>query len=314
MGRAASADYPQRVAAMNALAEADPPSIADDVCALPLVRRLAAMLDRDPGALRQGDALPRGWHAAFFNLPTRQSQLRSDGVASFGVMLPEPGLPRLMLAGRQCRFAGSLPIGAALRRESRQSEVQIKQGRSGRFALLKVEHRIFVDGAADAAVIEQLDYVLREAVSVPAAQTGNATAAPALPAAPPATASEATAMASASPSPPADASRTLTPDERLLFRYSAITDNPHRIHYDQPYATGSEGYPALVVNGSIPAMFLLDMFRACAGREPDTFQSRNVAPMFCGHTLHLQVRREEASWHLWAVNDQGHIAFDARAT
>ena len=287
---------------MNALAESNQVSVADDVCALPLVRRLAAMLDRDPDGLRHGDALPRGWHAAFFNLPVRQSQLRSDGVASFGVTLPELGLPRLMLAGRQCQFFGSVPVGAALRRESRQGEVQIKQGRSGRFALLKVEHRIFVDSAADPAVIEQLDYVLREAVDA-AASSVTPVAAPAV----------AVTVAATEPDA-AGASRSLTPDERLLFRYSAITDNPHRIHYDQPYASGSEGYPALVVNGSIPAMFLLDMFRACAGREPDTFQSRNVAPMFCGHALHLQVQREEASWHLWAVNHQGQIAFDAHAT
>ncbi len=297
---------------MNALTESNQVTLADDVCALPLVRRLAAMLDRDPDALRQGDALPRGWHAAFFNLPTRQSQLRSDGVASFGVTLPDLGLPRLMLAGRQCQFAGSLPIGAALRRQSRQGEVQIKQGRSGRFALLKVEHRIFVDGAADAAITEQLDYVLREAGTAsvsPAASTTKTAAAPATTAS--GVAADATAAASSSSS--SDATRSLTPDERLLFRYSAITDNPHRIHYDQPYATGSEGYPALVVNGSIPAMFLLDMFRACAGREPNSFQSRNVAPMFCGCRLQLHVLREEASWRLWALNDQGQLTFDARA-
>ena len=284
---------------MNAPAESNQVTLADDVCALPLVRRLAAMLDRDPDTLRQGDALPRGWHAAFFNLPVRQSQLRSDGVASFGVALPKLGLPRLMLAGRQCQFAGSLPIGAALRRESRQSEVQIKQGRSGRFALLKVEHRIFIDGAADAAVIEQLDYVLREAVSTAASSSATPVAAPAAAAAAPVV---------------SDANRSLTPDERLLFRYSAITDNPHRIHYDRPYATGTEGYPALVVNGSIPAMFLLDMFRASTGREPDSFQSRNVAPMFCGNTLQLHVRRDAASWRLWALGSQGELLFDALAT
>lgn len=284
---------------MNAPAESNQVTLADDVCALPLVRRLAAMLDRDPDTLRQGDALPRGWHAAFFNLPVRQSQLRSDGVASFGVTLPKLGLPRLMLAGRQCQFAGSLPIGAALRRESRQSEVQIKQGRSGRFALLKVEHRIFIDGAADAAVIEQLDYVLREAVSTAASSSATPVAAPAAAAAAPVV---------------SDANRSLTPDERLLFRYSAITDNPHRIHYDRPYATGTEGYPALVVNGSIPAMFLLDMFRASTGREPDSFQSRNVAPMFCGNTLQLHVRRDAASWRLWALGSQGELLFDALAT
>ena len=286
---------------MNAVTETGSVTLAHDRCALPLVRRLAAMLDRDPQALREGDPLPRGWHTALFNAPTRQSQLRADGAAGLGVDLPDLGLPRLMLAGRQNQFHGDIPIGARLRRETRQGEVQLKQGRSGRFALVKVEHRIFVEGANEHAVTEQLDYVLREAVS----------AAPASPAASPATSSRA---APATAAPAADAARVLIPDERMLFRYSAITDNPHRIHYDQPYAIGVEGYPALVVNGSIPALFLLELWRAQTGREPATFASRNVAPMFCRHALQLRVRQEEIDWHLWATDDAGQLAFDARAT
>ena len=281
-----------------------PVTLAHDVCALPLVRRLAAMLDRDPDALREGDLLPRGWHTAFFNVPVRQPQLRADGIAGLGVGLPDLGLPRLMLAGRRNQFHGDIPIGARLRRETRQGEVQLKQGRSGRFALLKVEHRIFVEGANEHAIAEQLDYVLREAVSAsPATLAASREPAPA-----PETQAAKVAV------PKADATRTLIPDERLLFRYSAITDNPHRIHYDRPYATSAEGYPALVVNGSIPALFLLELWRAHTGRAPASFTSRNVAPMFCGRALHLQVRREENDWHLSATDDAGQIAFDARAT
>ncbi|MBL8386004.1 MAG: hypothetical protein JNM90_23165 [Burkholderiales bacterium] len=276
---------------MNASAAALPMEVAEDDCALPLVRRLAAMLDRDPASLRDGDALPRGWHVSMFNPPTRQTDLRSDGAASLGVRLPDIGLPRLMLGGRQVRFSGDIPIGARLRRETTQGEVQVKQGRSGRFALVPVEHRIVVSGAAEAAVVERQEYVLREAAGAAAAP------APA-PAAPPAA---------------ADAERTLVADERLLFRYSSITDNPHRIHYDHPYATAVEGYPALVVNGSIPAMFLLELFRVAAGREPTAFASRNVAPMYCGMPLRLCARRDGAAWKLWVEDERGALAFDARA-
>ena len=106
---------------------------------------------------------------------------------------------------------------------------------------------------------------------------------------------------------------TLVPDEALLFRYSAITDNPHRIHYDLAYAKGTEGYPALVVNGSIPAMFLLELFRATAGHEPATFTSRNVAPMFSGRPLQLNAMKDGPSWRLWAQDGQGQTLFDARA-
>ena len=269
---------------------------ARDVCALPLARRLAAMLDRDPADIREGDPLPRGWHVMLFNAPTGQSRLRPDGAAGLGVTLPDIGLPRLMLGGRRNRFAGDIPIGARVRRETRQGDAEMKNGRSGRFAVVRVEHRIFVEGAAAAAVVEQQEYLLREAVDRAAAPVPVPVPAPASP-------------QSIIP----DATRTLAPDEALLFRYSAITDNPHRIHYDFAYATGVEGYPALVVNGSIPAMFLLELFRATAAREPATFTSRNVAPMFCGRPLRLNAMAEGASWRLWAQDEQDKTCFEARA-
>ena len=282
--------------------------IAEDVCALPLARRLAAMLDRDPATLRDGDPLPRGWHPMLFNTPTRQSQLRADGTAGLGVTLPDLGLPRLMLGGRQVRFAGDIAIGSRVRRESRQGGVTEKEGRSGRFAIVRVEHRIYVEGgSSEAVVVESQDYIMREASTAASATTA------AVPAPPAAATHEESTAAPVVPVPRVTAERVLIPDAPLLFRYSAITDNPHRIHYDQPYASAEEGYPALVVNGSIPAMFLLELFRAHAGREPNAFTSRNIAPMFAGHALRLAVLDEGASWRLWAENDQGVTTFDARA-
>ncbi len=280
---------------MNNFTQDNPVRLAEDVCALPLVRRLAALLDRDPASMREGDPLPRGWHVTLFNEPTPQSQLRPDGAASLGVTLPDIGLPRLMMGGRQTRFTGDIPIGAHVRRETQQGGVQIKQGRSGRFALVKVELRIFVGDASPAAVVETQDYVLREASSASSA------AAP--------------VAAQAQPVTPAmpTATRSILPDEALLFRYSAITDNPHRIHYDLAYATGTEGYPALLVNGSIPTMFLLELFRSAARREPVSLTSRNVAPMFCGRPLQLNALNEGSSWRLWAQDEQGITTFDARA-
>lgn len=277
---------------MNDAATAE--RLAEDVCALPLARRLAAMLDRDPLGLREGDPLPRGWHVMLFNAPTLQSQLRVDGAADLGFAFPDLGLPRLMLGGRQMRFTGDIPIGAHVRRESRQSPPQVKEGRSGRFALVTVEHRILIAGGTDPVIVESNDYVLRAASTQSAAPTSAATPALAQPATP-------TAVC------------TITPDERMLFRYSSITDNPHRIHYDHPYASGTEGYPALVVNGSIPAMFLLELYRTHAGREPTAFSSRNVAPMYCGHPLQLCALDEGASWRLWAQDALGATLFDARA-
>ena len=289
--------------------------IATDVCALPLARRLAAMLDRDPSSLREGDPLPHGWHPMLFNTPTRQSQLRPDGAAGLGVTLPDLGLPRLMLGGRQVRFDGDIAIGGRVRRESRQGGVTQKEGRSGRFAIVKVEHRIFVEGgSSEAVVVESQDYIMREAVTTTTSTgTSAATAASPAPAIAASTSSAEPTAIDAKPMTKPTAEDTIVPDAALLFRYSAITDNPHRIHYDQPYAMEREGYPALVVNGSIPAMFLLELFRANAKREPVSFSSRNVAPMFAGRALRLCAQDEGASWRLWAENDEGVTTFDARA-
>ena len=263
---------------------------ADDVCALSLVRRMAALLDLHPADLANGDPLPRGWHVALFNPPTRQSDLRVDGAAHLGLTLPDLGLPRLMMGGRRMDFVGDIPIGAHVHRTSRAGAVTHKNGQSGAFALIDVEHSISIDGDDAPVVIETNSYVLRAAVSGdPVRRT------------PPA------ALAI----PPADIVRTVVPDETMLFRYSAITDNPHRIHYDLAYAR-SEGYPALVVNGTVPSMFLLEMFRAHVG-EPAGWHSRNLAPILCGMPLTLTLSEDGGEWAMRAHGPLGEVALDARA-
>lgn len=264
---------------------------ADDVCALPLVRRMAALLDRDPGVFVDGDPLPRGWHVAFFNPPTRQSQLRADGAAHLGVTLPDLGMPRLMMGGRRIDFIGEIPIGARIRRASRPGAITIKEGRSGRFALVEVEHRISLYGDDKPVLVETNSYVLREAENgqPPARRTPEQI-----------------------PIPPADVVQTFLPDATTLFRYSAITDNPHRIHYDLAYAK-SEGYPSLVVNGTVPTMFLLEMFRAAAGGEPTGWHSRNLAAILCGAPLTLTLAVEDAEWTMRAYGPAGEVALEAKA-
>lgn len=263
---------------------------SDDVCALPLVRRMAALLDRDPDSFSDGDALPRGWHVAFFNPPTRQSLLRHDGAAQLGVTLPDLGLPRLMMGGRRIEFVADIPIGARLQRSSLPGAVTSKTGKSGRFALVDVEQRISLAGSASPLVIETISYVLREEDKGAGAAANLAV----------------TAI------PAADAALTITPDETMLFRYSAITDNPHRIHYDLPYAL-SEGYPSLIVNGTVPSMLLLEMFRAHVGAEPAGWQSRNLAPILCGAPLALTLTKAQEQWSLRAYGANGGIALDAKA-
>lgn len=265
---------------------------SDDVCALTIVRRLSATLNIEPGRWREGDALPRGWHLALFSVDTPQSQLRADGFAGLGVTLPELGLPRIVFGGRKIRFCGDIPIGAALRRSSRLLSVVPKEGRSGRFAVCSIQHEIFIGGAHEPVLVELHDYVMREAVSARA----DAVAAPA------------SAAASAMPEP--TFRRVVTPDEMLLFRISAIMFNPHRIHYDHPYATGSEAYPALVVNGSVSSLLLLEFFRAESGCEPQTISLRNAGLAFCGRPLRLNAIAEGSQWRVWADDENGQLALE----
>lgn len=262
-----------------------------DVCALPLVRRVAALLDRDPATLSESGPLPRGWHIAMFSVPTRQSELRGDGLAGLGVTLPDLGLPRIMAGGRRAHFHGDLVIGATARRVSRTAAVTHKQGKSGPLAIVTIEHLVFLEGASAKPVLtEQQDYVmLPEAARTP--------------------------TSTKTQPPPGEAwtsalRRTVIPDETMLLRYCAITYNAHRIHYDLPYATGKESYPALVVNGGLPVIFLLEMLSEENRRALTHMTVRNVGPLFCGRPMHLNALAQNSGWTLWASDEQDRIAVE----
>ena len=263
----------------------------EDVCALPLVWRVATLLDRDPDTLNQGAPLPRGWHVALFAVPTRQSELRADGLGGLGVTLPDLGLPRIMAGGRKTDFLGDIPIGSIVRRVSRTEEVTQKQGRSGPLALVSIRHNLFVGDSDEVVLSERQDYVMlpERPAGSPAAGSASRPQTPA----------------------PADFERRVVPDESMLLRYCAITYNTHRIHYDHPYATQVEGYPALVVNAGLPVLLLLDLFRTEAGREPATLSLRNLAPLYCNRPIRLCGTRGEAAWRLWAEDNEGRVAVEA---
>ena len=277
---------------------AAPAQVSDDVCALPLVRRLGAALDMAPEQWREGAALPRGWHVAFFSVDTPQSQVRADGFAGLGVALPELGMPRIVFGGRKIHFFGDIPIGARLRRNSRLLSVVPKEGRSGRLAVCTVQHEIFVEGGTEAVVLELHDYVMREAVA-PSEDAGAGAANPVAPVPTP-----------TPPMPEPSLRRIVTPNELLLFRISAVMSNPHRIHYDSPYALNVEGYPALVVNGSVASLLLLEFFRSESGREPNAISLRNGGLSFCGRPLRLNAIAEDRQWQVWADDEQGRVAVE----
>ncbi|CAB3801943.1 Mesaconyl-C(4)-CoA hydratase [Paraburkholderia caffeinitolerans] len=241
-----------------------------------------------------GDALPPLWHWLYFWSAAPQVELGPDGHPHKGGFLPDLGLPRRMAAGGRMTFNAPLAIGAQAHRVSRVLRIENKAGRSGRLAFVTVEHEIIADGVT--AIREEQDIVYRESTQ-PGQQPGPAsTQAPA--------------------DVHADWQREITPTEALLFRYSALTFNGHRIHYDRDYARNVEGYPDLVVHGPLIATLLLDTVARFA---PDAvvreYRYKAVRPTFLGHAFTLCGRRsaDGQTIELWAKDHEGRLTMSARA-
>ncbi len=227
---------------------------AEDIISPGPVSRLAATLGRDDPPPRPGDHLPPCWHWLYFLEATPRADLSSDGHAKRGGFLPPVTMPRRMWAGGRIAFPRPLHVGEAVRRESEILSITPKQGRGGPLVFVTVRH--VVSGEDGPAVDEEHDIVYRGA---DAGETRPGE------------------------QPPGDSlwRREITPDIAMLFRFSALIFNAHRIHYDRGYATGTEGYPGLVVHGPLIAMLLLDLLRDEApGRDLARFDYQALAPLF----------------------------------
>jgi 3-methylfumaryl-CoA hydratase len=257
---------------------------ADEVT-LPAVRRFAALLDLAPDAYRRGTAIPGPWYVVLFGPEARQSTLGPDGHPAKGQFLPPVPLPRRMFAGRRVSFHAPLVIGDEVTRVSRIQAITPKQGRSGAMCFVTVRHEI--TGPRGLAVVEEQDLVYREATPAAAAKRDPAPGTP-------------------------DWTRAVTPDPTMVFRYSAITFNAHRIHYDLPYTREKEGYPDLVVNGGLTTSLLWELARSQAGREIRSSASRNVKALFVGRPITLCGRIVgDGKARAWALDAEGALALDA---
>ena len=257
------------------------------------VAALAATLDHPPLALDAGLPLPPLWHWLYFLPLARQSEIGPDGHPRRGGFLPPVPLPRRMWAGSQFEFRAPLRLGDALQRSSTIVDVSGKSGRSGELVFVKVRHELRSNGAAEPALLEWHDIVYRDAQRPEDMPP------------PPQRAPEGAAW-----------QREWLPDEVLLFRYSALTFNGHRIHYDRPYATQVEGYPALVVHGPLIATLLLDLLRRQAPHaELATFRFKALRPTFDGRPMRVNgaPQPDGKTVHLWAQDHEGWLTMDATA-
>lgn len=252
-------------------------------------RRLQATLDDPFPHLDTGDALPPLWHWAYFWEESRRSDLGEDGLAVGAGLLPPVGLPRIMWAGSRVSFPASLIIGEAATRRSTILRISEKQGRSGRLCFVTLRHEVFQDGQL--RIDEEMDVVFREAADGPEKLPIGQTAPEA-----------------------GDWSQEVTPDPVLLFRYSALTWNSHRIHFDRDYVTAQEGYPGLIVHGPLLATLMIDQLRRqLPAVRISSFGFSALRPVFDGADFIVSGRREEEGAALWVTDSDGLLAMKGSA-
>lgn len=260
----------------------------DHVTASPLAR-LSATLDRSDDPPREGDAVPPLWMWLYFLPSDRESELGSDGHAQRGGFLPPVGLPNRMWAGGRLQFLRDIRVGSTVTRTSEIVEISEKVGRSGPLVFVSVRHEI-ADGDG-MALIEEHDIVYRSQLSDGLSLTPKVA--------------------------PSESSwsREICADDVFLFRFSALTFNGHRIHYDRRYATEVEKYPGLVVHGPLIAVLLLDLLRRhLPHARVREFSFRAIRPLFdlepfliCGHIESPQ------RVSLWAKDRKESTAMEAIA-
>ena len=233
----------------------------------------------DTAARGAGDEMPLLHHWLYFWNVQPPAGLGEDGHPAKGGFLPPVPLPRRMWAGGRLEFVKPLHLGERVTKVSKILNVQEKSGKTGKLVFVTVEHRLSGEGGL--AIVEEQDLVYRE----------------------PSTPGSIAAPSGQGAAPQAEWQETVTPDTVLLFRYSALTMNGHRIHYDLPYAQGEEAYPALVVHGPLQATLLIDLAARNRDAPITKFSFRGQQPAFAGAPLHVCGEKGEDGVSVWTEQD-----------
>jgi 3-methylfumaryl-CoA hydratase len=263
----------------------------EDEITLGAVQRLAATLDLDPTTFHRGSEIPESWYAILFAPVARESTLQPDGHIVTGDFLPPLHGTRRMFAGRRANFIKPLKIGDMVSRVSTLTRAEPKAGRTGPFTLVTVRQEI--RGPSGLALTEEQDVVYRAAVEVGVVAPQREAA------------------------PVTDKPAWSTPielDPVLVFRYSALTFNAHRIHYDLPYARDIEGYPSLVMNGGLTALLLIETARPHLPGPIAGYAARAMSPLFVGQRAAFHGRLAGDGATLWASGPDGGLAYRVDVT
>ena len=260
-----------------------------------LVEAYCATLAPNLASAKPGEA-PPAIHWCLAPEAAIASRIGGDGHPLTGDFLPPIPLPRRMWAGGRVETIAPLQLGDRVVRRSKIAAITHKEGRSGTLCFVTVEHELATERGV--AIRERQDLVYRD-VAPPAtdkARTGAADA------------------AATAPVAQCDLAWSVQASPVLLFRYSALTFNSHRIHYDLPYATGVEGYAGLVVHGPLQASLLLNLAATIGGSTPRVFDYRGVAPLIAGGTFFVCGRRQAGSLRCWTQSAAGEECMEATAS
>jgi len=261
-----------------------------DIVTARLTKGLRATLFLEIGEPKAGDAAPFTTHWCLAQPVFPMSELGPDGHPARGGFLPPVPLPRRMWAGGELEFFDSLRVGDEVTRTSRIADVTMKTGSSGALCFVSVDHLLTTPRGT--AIRERQDIVYRD--------VSTTSSAPAKPAAAP---------------PPAQHRESHMADTVLLFRYSALTFNGHRIHYDRDYVTKVEGYPGLIFHGPMQAALLVEFAaKLHGGSAPKKFAYRGVQPLFEGSEFSVNANKLEAGMELWTANSEGQPTMKGTAT
>lgn len=253
------------------------------------IKGLSATFDLPAPDLSVGSDIPLGWHWLYFLEAAPASELGPDGHPKRGGFLPPIELPRRMWAGGRIQFNRALRVGEVARKESEIVSLESKSGRSGEMVFVVVRHTIY--GSNEVVLVEEQDIVYRGAAKPGDVQAVGKPA-----------------------EKPATWTRTVKADSTLLFRFSALTFNGHRIHYDFPYATNEECYPELVVHGPLQAMLLLGECQHHMTKPLSKFRYRGVAPLFQPQLFSVNSRETEpGKLELWTADAQNRQCMTATA-